>query len=89
MAKKLVEDSALLKEFALKNVGGLAHNVGTCRMGVQTDQNAVVDEAGKVFGIQGLRIADASIMPTVPSGNTFLSTIMLAEKIADAIKSND
>jgi len=48
-----------------------------------------VDEAGKVFGIQGLRIADASIMPTVPSGNTFLSTIMLAEKIADAIKSND
>ena len=87
--QKLVEDSALLKEFALKNVGGLAHNVGTCRMGVQTDQNAVVDEAGKVFGIQGLRIADASIMPTVPSGNTFLSTIMLAEKIADAIKSND
>jgi 5-(hydroxymethyl)furfural/furfural oxidase len=87
--QKLVDDSALLKEFALKNVGGLAHNVGTCRMGVQADQNAVVDEAGKVFGIQGLRIADASIMPTVPSGNTFLSTIMLAEKIADAIKSND
>ena len=84
-----MENSSLLKEFALKNVGGLAHNVGTCRMGVQNDQNAVVDEAGKVFGIQGLRIADASIMPTVPSGNTFLSTIMLAEKIADAIKSNN
>jgi 5-(hydroxymethyl)furfural/furfural oxidase len=58
-------------------------------MGVQNDQNAVVDEAGKVFGILGLRIADASIMPTVPSGNTFSSTIMLAEKIADAIKSNN
>ena len=85
---KMLESSELLKAYALNNVGGLAHNVGTCRMGTFDDKNAVVDDSGKVFGLEGLRIADASLMPTVPSGNTFLPTIMLAEKISDAILSN-
>jgi 5-(hydroxymethyl)furfural/furfural oxidase len=51
-------------------------------MGAHDDPQAVVDPAGRGHGIDGLRIADASIMPTVPRGNTNLPTIMIAEKIA-------
>ena len=50
------------------------------------DRMAVVDPAGAVHGFEGLRLADASIMPSVPSGNTHIPTVMVAEKIADAIR---
>ena len=49
------------------------------------DADAVVDSAGRVYGVEGLRVADASIMPNVMAGNTNLPVIMAAEKIADAI----
>jgi len=61
------------------------HPIGTCRMGRQP--HAVVDEALKVYGLQGLRIADASIFPTMPSGNTNAPAIMVGEKAADLIRS--
>ena len=59
------------------------HAVATCRMGV--DENSVVDTDGKVHGVSGLRIADASIMPALTTGNTNAPTIMIGEKIAASI----
>jgi choline dehydrogenase len=49
------------------------------------DALAVVDPQLKVYGVEGLRVADASVMPTVPSGNTFAGCVMLAEKLADLL----
>jgi choline dehydrogenase len=59
------------------------HPVATCRMGPDPGQGAVVDARGKVYGTERLHVADASIMPAIPSANTNLPTIMVAERIAD------
>ena len=65
----------------LRNTGGVTHHmVGTCKMG--NDATAVVDHRLRVRGIKGLRIADASIMPTIPSGNTAIPAVMIGEKCA-------
>ena len=56
------------------------HPVGTCKMGRSEDASAVVDSELRVLGIAGLRVADASIMPTITSGNTNSPTLMIAEK---------
>jgi 5-(hydroxymethyl)furfural/furfural oxidase len=81
----LLADQAALEDFIRANVFGVWHASGTCRMGDANDPAAVTDTAGSVRGTQGLRVVDASLMPRLPSANTNIPTIMMAEKIADAI----
>ena len=64
------------------------HPVGTCKMGPDSDPMAVVDARLRVRGIDGLRVADASIMPTLIGGNTNAPSIMIGEKLADLLRSN-
>ncbi len=78
----LSNDSAALAEHVRRNVAGTFHVSGTCRMGRADDPDAVVDNSGRVRGVGGLRVVDASIMPAIPRGNTNIPTIMLAEKVA-------
>jgi choline dehydrogenase len=59
------------------------HVCGTCRMGPDGDPMAVVDQRGRLRGIEGLRVADASIMPDIVSCNTNLTSIMIGERVAE------
>jgi choline dehydrogenase len=72
-----------LRQWVIENVGSYYHFVGTAKMG--TDAMSVVDPRLCVHGIDGLRICDASVMPTIPSANTHTSTVMIAERAADFI----
>jgi choline dehydrogenase len=80
-----VGSDAEILEFIRATAHTAYHPIGTCRMG--RGGNAVVDERLKVHGLDGLRIADASIFPTMPSGNTNAPAIMVGEKAADLIRS--
>lgn len=73
-------------EFALANVVETAHACGSCRMGNPDDPDVVVDPEGRVLGIAGLRVADASVFPWVTRANTNLTAILVGEKIAEAMR---
>ena len=73
-------------DFARRRGNTGYHLVGTCRMGPLSDSRSVVDDELRVHGVTGLRVIDASIMPMLPSANTFASTIAIAEKGADLIR---
>lgn len=81
----LLQSEEALDQFVRNGVVGMGHVCGTCRMGEPDDKRAVVDVGGRVRGIAGLRVADASVMPKVPSGNTHLPVVMVAEKLAATI----
>jgi choline dehydrogenase len=74
-----------LMHWARQQGSTVFHLIGACRMGPATDPTAVVDDQLRVRGIDGLRVADSSIMPSMPSANTNASTLMIAEKAADMI----
>lgn len=78
-------DRDALLQYIRGAVTGTGHVCGTCTMGRRDEPFAVTDSNGLVRGLNGLRVADASVMPCVPAGNTHIPTIMVAEKIAGAI----
>jgi 5-(hydroxymethyl)furfural/furfural oxidase len=84
---QVMRDDEALEEFVRKSAIGVWHASCSCRMGRPDDPMAVVDTQGRVRGIQGLRVVDASIFPVVPCANTNFPTLMAAEKIADAMQS--
>jgi choline dehydrogenase len=75
-----------LRGLARANPGTTFHPSGTCRMGPTSDPGAVVDREGRVYGIEGLRVADASIFPTIPRANVHCTIVAAAEKLADEIR---
>lgn len=78
-----VQSDDEIAEFVRNNVQNIYHPVGTCKMG--HDPQAVVNARLQVYGVQGLRVADASIMPTIINANTNNPCIMIGEKCADII----
>lgn len=83
--EKTLGDDRALEDFVRQTVFGVWHPVGTCRMGDPSDRMAVVDPDGKVIGTENIYVADASVMPRLPTANTNIPTIMIAEKLSDAI----
>jgi choline dehydrogenase len=75
-------------DHVLRTVETFHHPVGSCRMGRPGDPTAAVDAAGRLFGVDGVRVIDASVMARVPSANTHLATIALTERLAAALLEN-
>jgi choline dehydrogenase len=79
-----VESEADLEAFVRASADSYHHQSGSCKMGM--DELAVVDRHLRVYGVEGLRVADASVMPTVPSGNCHTAVVMIAERLSDQLK---
>lgn len=84
--RDLLADDSALTRFVTRSVGGTWHPVGTCRMGAADDPLAVCDARGAVYGVEGLYVCDASLMPSIPCANTNVPTVMVAERIGDLLR---
>lgn len=82
----ILPDPKRLEAWIRANATGFFHPVGTCRIGAPDDPLAVVDPSARVIGVEGLRVVDASIMPVIVHANTNVTTMMIAEKVADTIR---
>ncbi len=83
---ELEADTAALDEWMVRTARDTQHGSGTCRMGATTNPRSVVDPECRVIGVEGLRVIDASVFPEVPRANTHLTTVMVAERMADVIR---
>jgi choline dehydrogenase len=81
-----VRTRAELRDYVRRTVASYHHQVGTCRMG--SDEAAVVDPELRVYGVEGLRVADASVMPFVTTGNTHAPALMIGARAAAMMLSN-
>jgi len=81
-----LSDDAAIDAWLTATVGDTGHICGTCRMGAPDDPGSVVNPRGRVLGLEGLFVADASVFPEVPRANTNLPTIAVAERLADLIR---
>lgn len=84
--QRWLNDRQALSDYVRAYAQPQYHVCGTCRMGQSGDRDAVVDSAGRVHGMEALRVVDASIFPTIPRGYTHFIVLMAAEKLADAVK---
>ena len=80
-----IQSDEAIEDWVRKNAETIYHPIGTCKMGTKDDKMAVVDDELRVKGVEGLRVVDASVMPTLVGGNTNAPTIMIAEKASDLI----
>ena len=87
--EQLLRDGEAMETFVRQAAVGVWHASCSCRMGADDDSRAVTNIAGRVRGVDGLRVVDASLFPVVPCANTNFPTLMTAEKIADAILSGE
>jgi 5-(hydroxymethyl)furfural/furfural oxidase len=85
----LAADDNLLETYLRQRVTGNWHACGSCRMGDPADPMAVTDPSARVIGVEGLRVCDASLMPTVPCANINIPVMMIAEKVAATIRAGD
>jgi choline dehydrogenase len=79
-------DDDRLRHWILSHVNTAYHPAGTCRMGPDGDDQAVVDQRLQVRGVQGLYVADASVMPRIPTGFTNIPCYMVGERLADWLR---
>ena len=84
-----VQSDDELNAFIAEHAESAYHPCGTCRMGRADDRHAVVDPRGRVIGVEGLTVADSSIFPRITNGNLNAPSIMVGEKIADALLGRD
>ncbi|MGW3470072.1 GMC family oxidoreductase [Saccharopolyspora sp. NPDC000995] len=83
-----LDDPQVYEKWLSASVGDYFHVVGTARMGTQDDPDAVVDERGRVYGLRHVRVIDCSVMPEVPSANTHLPVVMVAERLSAALRAD-